>query len=250
MGHVDEELLAALAMDDVADLPDAQVVTARSHVAGCERCAADVSALRDTLAVVSASGPEPLVAPPPQIWSAIAAEMAQDPGTGAPANRSAPVAPVVQLADRRRGVVSTWLASVAAALALIVGLGGGWLLAGDPDSDPADTTVVASTRLASLDEQAADRGTAEVRRHDGRVVLHVEAEQLGGPEGIREVWLINVDGTRMVSLGLLASGEAGDFPFPKRLLDEGYRIVDISSEPTDGNPLHSGQSLARGTIES
>jgi hypothetical protein len=132
---------------------------------------------------------------------------------------------------------------------MLVGLGGGWLLAADGDSATTDADVVASTQLASLDDQAAARGTAEVRRHDGQVVLHVEGEELGGPDGIREVWLINVDGTRMVSLGLLASGEAGDFAFPKRLLDEGYRIVDISSEPVDGDPAHSGQSLARGTIE-
>ena len=81
------------------------------------------------------------------------------------------------------------------------------------------------------------------------MVLHVAAKDLGGPQGIREVWLINLDGTRMVSLGLPARGEEGDFEFPARLLDEGYQIVDISYEPGDGDPAHSGQSLARGTLE-
>lgn len=88
-----------------------------------------------------------------------------------------------------------------------------------------------------------------MRRHDDRVALHVEASDLDGPTGTREVWLINTDGSRMVSLGLLPAGESGDFDFPERLLEQGYRIVDISYEPDDGDPVHSGQSLARGTIE-
>jgi anti-sigma-K factor RskA len=112
-----------------------------------------------------------------------------------------------------------------------------------------EPTVVSSAELASLDERPVDRGRAEVRREDGHVVLRVDAQELGGPKGIREVWLINLDGGRMVSLGLLARGEAGEFEFPAELLDEGYRIVDISYEPGDGDPAHSGRSLARGTLE-
>lgn len=121
---------------------------------------------------------------------------------------------------------------------------------GDDDETPqAQPTVVSTAQLASLDASAADRGRAQVRRHDDRVVLHVEAAQLDGPDGIREVWLINEDGERMVSLGLLTQGETGDFEFPAGLLDEGYRIVDISYEPGDGDPTHSGESLARGTLD-
>ena len=59
---------------------------------------------------------------------------------------------------------------------------------------------------------------------------------------------INLDGERMVSLGFLASGETGEFEVPARLMDEGYRIVDISDEPDDGDPTHSGVSLARGEL--
>jgi Anti-sigma-K factor rskA len=52
----------------------------------------------------------------------------------------------------------------------------------------------------------------------------------------------------MVAVGLLASGEEGEFEVPVRLLEEGYRIVDISVEPDDGDPTHSGVSLARGEL--
>jgi anti-sigma-K factor RskA len=62
------------------------------------------------------------------------------------------------------------------------------------------------------------------------------------------VWLINVDGERMVALGILARSDNGTFEVPRRLLEQGYRIVDISVEPDDGDPTHSGVSLARGEL--
>jgi anti-sigma-K factor RskA len=76
----------------------------------------------------------------------------------------------------------------------------------------------------------------------------VQARALGGDDGFHEVWLINLDGTRMVALGVLAEGDTGEFDVPRGLLDEGYRIVDISVEPDDGDPTHSGVSLARGEL--
>ena len=52
----------------------------------------------------------------------------------------------------------------------------------------------------------------------------------------------------MVALGFLTAGTEGDFVVPAGLLGSGYRTVDISLEPDDGNPAHSGVSLARGTL--
>ena len=80
------------------------------------------------------------------------------------------------------------------------------------------------------------------------ITLKVQARALGGDDGFHEVWLINLDGTRMVALGVLAEGDTGEFDVPRGLLDEGYRIVDISVEPDDGDPTHSGVSLARGEL--
>ncbi|WP_110180925.1 anti-sigma factor [Nocardioides solisilvae] len=269
--HVDDMLLAALALEDDGPETDA----ARAHVAGCPTCRDEVGALRETMSLVSSAGDEALVAPPPSVWAAISAELGSTPQERPEALRAvpppapgpvatpapAPVAPTVDvptgepratvtdLASRRRGV-PTWLATTAAAVTLLAGLGGGMLIAGGDDETPQATpTVVSTAQLASLDASAQDRGSAQVRRHDDRVVLHVEAARLDGPDGIREVWLINEDGKRMVSLGLLTRGEAGDFEFPAGLLDEGYKIVDISYEPGDGDPTHSGTSLARGTLD-
>ncbi|GGD07998.1 anti-sigma factor [Nocardioides daphniae] len=241
--HVATDLLAALAMgDDPAELGlDAD---ARDHLASCPSCTDEVAALRETLELIAAGGGTTLTPPPPSVWEAVKAEI--DRPAGAPA--AAP-APVTSLASRRRGV-PTWLATVAATVALAAGVGlGAWVVQPDEKDDATpQAQVLGEAPLASLDAAAEDRGAAVVRRADDHLVLHVEASDLGGPDGTREVWLINVDGKRMVSLGLLPVGEAGDFDFPERLLDQGYRIVDISFEPDDGNPVHSGTSLARGEI--
>ena len=67
--------------------------------------------------------------------------------------------------------------------------------------------------------------------------------------GYIEVWLINRDGKRMVSVGVLGwPGAPGSFSISRKLLDEGYVVVDISQEQFDGHPEHSGQSLVRGTL--
>lgn len=250
--HADPQVLAALALEDTADLSAIELHAVHAHLAGCAECAAEVASLRATLALARDGADEALLAPPPGVWQAISAETGGE--ARQPAEEAGDAAAVRQLSrdqeTRRRGVPA-WLAGLAAAVTLIAGLGVGYALApGAAEESPApQPEVLSSAALASLDEEAADRGSAQVRRDGDRVVLHVEAAGLGAPKGIREVWLINLDGTRMVALGLLSNGESGDFEFPKRLLDEGYRIVDISYEPDDGDPVHSGRSLARGTLE-
>ncbi|QCX26383.1 anti-sigma factor [Nocardioides jishulii] len=236
--HVATELLAALAMGESADelgLDPQQ----RDHLADCASCTAEVAALRETLELIAVGGGTTLARPPASVWEGVRAELGRPPE----------VTPI-----RRRRAVPTWFAATAAAVALAAGVGlGAWIVAPDQQDEPApQAQVVGEAPLASLDGAPEDRGAAVVRRVGDHLVLHVEASDLGGPagesDGTREVWLINVDGKRMVSLGLLPAGEAGDFDFPERLLDRGYRIVDISYEPDDGDPVHSGQSLARGEI--
>ena len=86
--------------------------------------------------------------------------------------------------------------------------------------------------------RAARRAPCET---DDTFTLRVSASELGDEPGVHEVWLINVDGKRMVALGVLASGDEGRVRTSRAdLIDEGYRIVDISVEPDDGDPTHSG----------
>ena len=60
--------------------------------------------------------------------------------------------------------------------------------------------------------------------------------------------LINKDGRRMISIGFVHGTEQQQFVIDPRLLDEGYVIVDVSREPLDGDPKHSGDSIVRGTL--
>ncbi|MFG1817904.1 anti-sigma factor [Kribbella sp. NPDC049174] len=58
----------------------------------------------------------------------------------------------------------------------------------------------------------------------------------GFRRGFYEVWLINADGKRMVSLGVLDPCTGGTFQVPAELTSQDYQIVDVSLEPRDGNP--------------
>ena len=145
--------------------------------------------------------------------------------------------------DRRRFPVA-WVAGAAAA-GLVVGVVGARLVGG-PQA-PAAVTVM-STSLDTLDTRQA-KGTADVVREDGRLDLAGEHPADRPRNGYLEVWLINKDLKRMVSVGVLEPGEeAQSFAIPQALLDQGYVIVDISREGYDGSPAHSGDSVVRGTL--
>ena len=68
------------------------------------------------------------------------------------------------------------------------------------------------------------------------------------PGGYLEVWLINVDLKRMVSVAVLDQGRDTVISIPAVLIAEGYRIVDVSNELFDDKPQHSGDSIMRGTL--
>jgi hypothetical protein len=235
MSHPDPEELAGLALDPAGVEPGLG-----EHVESCRDCRALLDALTEVRGLAG-DGPELLPAPP-GVRDRVLAATTDEPSAGAETSNVVPLAP----ADRRRGVPG-WLALVAAAVTLVAGVGLGRLTAG-ADGQPDDTaSVVAAADLTSL-EGSDPRGLARVVDTGGSTTLRVRARDLGDEDGFHEVWLINVDGTRMVALGVLPEGDVGEFEVPQGLLDEGYRIVDISVEPDDGDPTHSGVSLARGEL--
>ena len=63
-----------------------------------------------------------------------------------------------------------------------------------------------------------------------------------------EVWLIDPDSglEKMVSLGSI-DGD-GSFDLPASIDIRRYRVVDISIEPADGVPTHSGRSILRAEL--
>ena len=240
MSHAELEDLAGLALDHDDVSPDVQ-----RHVVGCLQCSEAV----DAFAVARAlAGGGPLVAPPLHVRNQVMTHVR----AGTPDAPPAPIPlPVAHPRPRSRRGVSPWLAGIAAALALLAGLGLG-RLTGEPAPTPEagaqdPGTVVAAADLTALDSDAA-RGVASAVETGDTLTLRVSAEELGDGDGVHEVWLINVDGKRMVAIGFLASGDEGRFDVPMGLIDKGYRIVDISVEPDDGDPTHSGVSLARGEL--
>ena len=236
MNHPDPDALAGLVLH-----PGAVDADVRAHAEECPTCSALVQRLARVRS--TAASADELVDPPARVRDRVLAEISDAP-------RVVPLTP--SPAPRgTTGRMPAWAAVLVASLALVAGLGLGRLTVGEPasppESPPVATAVVAATGLTPLDGDA-DRGTARAVRAGGAVTLEVSARDLGDPSGFLEVWLINLDGSRMVALGVLGQGDSGDFRVPRGLLDEGYRIVDISAEPDDGDPTHSGVSLARGTL--
>lgn len=234
MSHPDDEILAdaALGVDELA--PEA-----RQHLERCSTCASAVAELRRTrvlLAQGSTAVPSPAAwqSPPSRVWQQVAAATAGTP--------SGEVTRVDFTTTRQRRTWP-WAAGMAAA-GLALGLLTGRALWNEP---PASTTTVAQAELDTLDTRER-LGEAAVVRTDSGIDLRVATTTTLDPgDGYLEVWLINRDGKRMVSVGVLDAG-AGTFPISQSLLDQGYLVVDISREPFDEEPEHSGDSLVRGTL--
>jgi hypothetical protein len=244
MFHPDEEALAALALGEDAGLTPGQL----DHVRSCAECSATVESVAHTVALVrTGSRTEPMVAPPPAVWSRVEAAIdaaAVAPATVSPAARRLESVPSAGPRRAPRRVPLGWGAGLAAA-GIAIGLLTGRALWQEPAA-PAVTTI-ATARLDTLDTQQRLGDAALVRDAQG-VDLRVATATLDPGDGYLEVWLINTDGKRMVSVGVLRGDGPETFPVSQTLIDEGYVIVDISREGFDDRPEHSGDSVARGTL--
>lgn len=130
----------------------------------------------------------------------------------------------------------------------------------EPIAQPGPTVTVTSTpqrtieQVAALDtlDTQANRGKAELVSSTNGLKLLVNTESFDPQGGYLEVWLINQDTQRMVSIGVLPTGGSNAqaaFPVSRDLIREGYTIVDISREQFDDKPEHSGDSVVRGALE-
>jgi hypothetical protein len=160
------------------------------------------------------------------------------PGTGTP---TAPGSPADSLSRRRR----RWVTPVAAA---VIGLavGAGAVVIAQNRTD--EVTVEATAPLTPVpggplsgDQQI---GEAEIVAAGNGQQVRVQAADLPATTNDYEVWLFGDDG-KMVSLGTLNDG-SGTFTVPQGISTQEYRVVDVSDEPPDGVPTHSGVSLVRG----
>ena len=281
MVHVNSALLAghALGQDDALDAAD------QEHLASCSHCRAELDQYRRVVTLGQGTQASETPTPPlDRIWRSIQAELAPTSATeGIAATKTmlADSVPPVTANDRPASDVpgndetandkplrvvaasdgttddgreqpvpgrrrKWWpIVAAAAALGLVVGAGATVII------NRNDVQVAASTALSALPGHTG-HGTAELLRtpNDPELRVSVDGPQPADPPSYREVWLINSDGQRMYSLGVLPESGTGTYPLPTLLANglDGFTIVDVSIEPYDGNPEHSRNSQVRGSL--
>ncbi len=265
MQHCTPEQLSLAALRE--PLPDADA----AHLDTCTRCREELASLRrgvDALAVPELAAPGAAVPPPPRVWAAIAAATGvtaaprpEATAAVAPAAPAAvpppppvavppPAAPtpepaaVVPLRTRR----SRLLLAAAASLVVGVGIGAGAVALGTGGDD--EGLAVAAAALDPLADSGATGEARVVERADGTLVLEVDLTAADPERGFYEVWLLDEAVEDLVSLGIVRGGSEVALTLPSGVDLGEYPIVDVSVEPLDGDPGHSGVSVARGTLES
>ncbi|MGY1711922.1 anti-sigma factor [Geodermatophilus sp. SYSU D00758] len=289
MPHCTPEQLALAALRE--PLPEGDA----AHLAGCDRCRAEVASLQrgvDALAVPELAAPQGSVAPPPAVWAAIAgatgvsvaprpelvAAGAAGPHAAAPhvaaahaaAHRAAarddapppagpgprpapaPPPPGPRSPSSGGSVVrpsfSRLLLATAAALVVGIGVGAAAVVLGTADGD--EGLEVAAAALAPLDDRGATGEATVVEREDGSRVLELQLDAADVPDGYYEVWLLDEAVSRLVPVGVVQGGDEASLTLPAGIDIGEYPVVDVSVEPLDGDPSHSGDSVARGVLES
>lgn len=191
-------------------------------------------------------------APPPGLFDTISAEIADDTPTLTAVDNIGPAEPdaVINLSqERARRAPSAsrkqrrqlFAASVAAACALVIGFS---VVGGD---NSGTVTLVAEATNADLDEAFGGAATAIVTGEESLTLSLELSEDLPSNEPV-ELWLIKPDLSDMVSLGLVEPG-ATEWELPAGIEPTEYSLVDLSIEPNDGDPTHSGRSILRGALE-
>lgn len=185
--------------------------------------AADLDAIARRLSELTSD--EEIQPPPASVFAAIEAELGVN---------------VVPLASRRTRRPP--LMAAAAAVVVVVVIVGAAL---QRDTAPAVRTQEVS--LAGLPGFATASGSATVviDGDDRSVAVALSAVEV--PAGSHlEVWLLDDPIEQLVSLGELSDDAPHRVPPSVDLAVT--PIVDISLEPDDGNPAHSGVSVVRGSL--
>lgn len=222
--------------------------------------------LAELRAIGGRVGAEPVAweAPPADLWARIAAEAGVDAGVDPVRPLPDPTSPFVEPARSTEperlepvaaagggGVVTPlrprrqvpWFLAAAAALVVVAGI----VAVGLRGGDGSDESVIASSTLDRLD-LAPDgaQGSAELVDVDGQLSLRLDVDGLVQDDGFLEVWVIDTEVSQLVSLGPIRSD--GLYDLPAGIDPEAFPIVDVSVEPLDGDPTHSGQSVLRGQL--
>lgn len=256
MTHLDDESLALFALGDAS--PEANQ---REHLLTCSRCKAEMASLTRLVSIGRTSGDVDIVQPPASVWNRVHAELGLSGDLAEVPRERSSTSPVLEVSDvspehatttdeqdavvtplpsRRRTATRWWMVAAALVLGVVAGIVGSSLFM---RSD--DPRVLAEAVLEPFPDWPAS-GVARVEENaDGSREVVVDLSAPTG--GLREVWLIDPDTSGLVSLGLL-SGTTGTFSIPADLDLSRYSVVDVSEEPDDGDPAHSGNSIVRGPL--
>ncbi|MDK1475423.1 anti-sigma factor [Streptomyces sp. 549] len=274
MRHIEPAELSELALGGES----AQGPTAE-HLHACAHCRTELAVLRRVVRAARTAAPEAdrPTPPSPRVWQGIAAALSHDadgspdttdadpdataadtPGgpamPGGPSARSSagpsarPAAAGPVAGQPRRSRRPALLAAACLAAGAVLGgtathlLGGGDpapAMQAGPDVTlsplPADLDAVGTVRL----ERLSDPSAREVR---------IRVEGLPRTSGFFEVWLMDADGKKLISIGVLHGDGTASLPLPPGVDIGEYSQVDVSDQPYNGSPEHSGRSLVRGAL--
>jgi hypothetical protein len=194
--------------------------------------------LREVAAQVRALGGgewEPAAPPPLRVDDVVGAEP--------PGRRSRPGAGRRSQRARFAGalVLRPAAALAAAVVLLALGVAGGALLVGGGDDGAAGREVV----LAPIgDGPRGAHGDARLERAAMHLTVSGLPRVAGG--GFYEVWMLR-DPQHLVAVGSFRVGADGraQVDLPVAASPRRFPVLDVSREPADGDPAHSGHSVLR-----
>lgn len=183
--------------------------------------------------------------PPDDLWSGIEALVAAGPAPEVHA--PAPPATVTPLDGRRgRARLPYLLGAAAAVVAAVVGLLAFVERDKGDDGTALDAIALTNDGLDPAGATSVGRATL-VEEADGRYALDVDVSKLPATgDGFLELWIIDTSVSGMYSLGPLHG--SGRYVLPDHVQPASFPIVDVSIEPADGVPQHSGKSILRGKL--
>lgn len=168
--------------------------------------------------------------PPPEVWAGIAGAA----GANVPAEPAA--------GQRRSHRLAIALLAAAATVAVVAVSAA---LVRSPDPTVEERSLLTD---AGLPNPSGLEGRAELIDDGGTLILDLQLDGLPATDAaVYEVWLLASDGSGLQSLGLTTG--SGRFVVPEGIDVATFDVVDVSREPVDGDPGHSGDSLVRGTLE-
>ena len=190
-----------------------------------------------------------LLEPPRSVWDGIQAAV----GEPTPTLGVVTDGVVMELRSRRTRVRRVTLAAAAVMLIAAGTATAVAVLRGD--SAPVVATADLAHDPGSFDPLGAQaQAGANLVDHGDRHSVEIVDASLPAPgtDADLEVWLIRPDPdggvADLVSLGVVGFQEPGSLDVPDGYDPDSYYVVDISIEPRDGDPTHSGRSILRGPL--